>query len=374
MMQDWQEIDHWAMGLAISEAKKAWGQTHPNPHVGAVLACGKEILASAYHSRAGCNHAERALLSQWPGNVPDDATLYVTLEPCSTTGRTPPCVDIIREKGVRRLVYGMPDPNPQHAGKGLGILREAAVEVVGPYRKKECEALNPVFIHHIQHHRALIALKIATTLDGSLAAGKGTATPITGPESALSTHHWRQAFPAIGVGAGTVIVDDPSLTIRLPDQPDACAQRFIFDRSGKHSRFLDKRKIFTDTFRGQTTVIRFGEKDPLWRKTYEEGGFRTWQVEVSPGKSPWKIFARRLLEEGIPGIILEGGPGLIQDLFIHSGPDYLFHYLAPDVITSPNALRWPPPMTVSQNLWKMIRPTHELMGRDMLIHGFLKND
>ncbi|MFC1467884.1 bifunctional diaminohydroxyphosphoribosylaminopyrimidine deaminase/5-amino-6-(5-phosphoribosylamino)uracil reductase RibD [Verrucomicrobiota bacterium] len=208
-------VDEQFMQRALELARKAEGMTRPNPPVGAVLVKDGQLVAEAYHERAGQDHAERACLKKVPAGIDlSDATLYVTLEPCSTHGRTPPCTDIVREKGVGRVVISVVDLNPDHAGRGLKILEDAGVEVVTGVCEAEGRRLIAPFEKFITTGMPYVTLKLASTLDGKIADRNGDSKWITGPEAREVVQQMRRAADAVVVGAGTVRADDPSLLPR----------------------------------------------------------------------------------------------------------------------------------------------------------------
>jgi diaminohydroxyphosphoribosylaminopyrimidine deaminase/5-amino-6-(5-phosphoribosylamino)uracil reductase len=226
--------DKW-MGRALALALRGRGTTRPNPIVGAVLVRNGRLLAEGYHQRAGLPHAEREALAAihpggWAGGDPPrgiarGATLYVTLEPCCHTGRTPPCTDALIASGVERVVVGLQDPNPVVNGQGIARLRRAGIRVDVGCRRVEAEAQNRPFLTWVEHGRPWVTLKVAATLDGFIADWSMPTTretapgPIwlTGEEARRAAHVLRAEHDAILVGAGTVLADDPLLTVRLPD-------------------------------------------------------------------------------------------------------------------------------------------------------------
>ena len=203
------------MRRALRQARRGWGRTTPNPLVGAVIVRDGHEVGAGFHRRAGTPHAEAHALAAAGGNA-RGATLYVTLEPCSTTGRTPPCTDAILEAGVARVVIGCLDPNPNHAGGSVSILSEHGVEADVGVEQEECERLNEAFFCWIQHGRPFVLLKMAMTLDGKIATAGGQSKWITGPKARRHVQRLRQWTDAIMVGAETVRQDDPSLTVRAP--------------------------------------------------------------------------------------------------------------------------------------------------------------
>ena len=201
------------MQRALALAKRGEGLTRPNPPVGAVLVQNGRIIAEGFHKKAGGPHAEVNCLQSTVGNL-KSATLYVTLEPCSTHGRTPPCTDLILTRGIRRVVIGAKDPNPAHAGRGVRILRRAGVEVITGVCRAEAEALIAPFAKRILTGMPYVTLKLASTLDGQIADASGKSRWITGPQARAKVQELRRSADAIMVGAGTVRADDPSLLPR----------------------------------------------------------------------------------------------------------------------------------------------------------------
>ena len=209
--------DNRFLRLALRLARRGVGCTSPNPTVGAVLVKGGQVIGRGWHRRAGWPHAEIAALldAQKRRHNPRGAILYVTLEPCSTHGRTPPCTDAIVAAGVRRVVFGAVDPNPRHAGRGLKILARKGVTVSEcPELADACTRLNEAFNHWIVYRKPFVTVKTAMTLDGKIATARGESKWITGTSARMQGMQLRRAADAILVGVNTVLVDDPSLTVR----------------------------------------------------------------------------------------------------------------------------------------------------------------
>ncbi|OGV82137.1 MAG: riboflavin biosynthesis protein RibD [Lentisphaerae bacterium RIFOXYA12_64_32] len=204
------------MRKALRLARRAWGQTTPNPMVGAVLVRHGREVGAGYHHRAGLPHAEVEALHVAAGARARGATLYVTLEPCCTHGRTPPCTDAILAAGVARVVVGCLDPNPRHAGRGVAALRDKGIEVEVGVLEAECRELNEAFFCWIQHRRPFVLLKMAMTLDGRIATASGESQWITGEKARAQVQKLRQWAGAILVGGETVRRDNPNLTVRSP--------------------------------------------------------------------------------------------------------------------------------------------------------------
>ena len=247
------------MRAALVEARRALGQTSPNPAVGAVLVVGNKIVARGHHRRAGAPHAEVECLRQFGRQIPKKATMYVTLEPCSTSGRTGPCTDALVKAGLTKIVIGALDPNPRHSGRGIKLLRKAGLEVQSGVLAAECSELNEAFNKWIQTGRPFVIAKCGMSLDGRLTAAPSEGRWITSAASRRHGHQLRAQVDAILVGAETVRADNPQLTVRgVPGarQP----WRVVFSRSGS---LPTKARLFTDRFAKRTIVFRQIELDAL---------------------------------------------------------------------------------------------------------------
>lgn len=212
------DFDRRAMTRALELAGRGLETTHPNPRVGCVIAQGEEVIGEGWHERAGEPHAEiNALHAAGPGAV--GATAYVTLEPCSHHGRTPPCVDALIAARVARVVFALQDPNPRVSGRGAEALRHAGVVVESGLMAAEAGELNPGFLKRMRSGRPWVRVKLAMSLDGRTALANGESQWITGPAAREDVQHWRARSSAILTGIGTVLADDPRLDVRLPDLP-----------------------------------------------------------------------------------------------------------------------------------------------------------
>jgi diaminohydroxyphosphoribosylaminopyrimidine deaminase / 5-amino-6-(5-phosphoribosylamino)uracil reductase len=263
------------MRLALRLARRGYGTTSPNPMVGAVLVKGGKIIGRGWHRRAGGPHAEIEALcdAQKHGHSPRGATLYVTLEPCSTQGRTPPCTDAIIAAGIKRMVVGAVDPNPKHAGKGFKFLKRAGIVVNsfgvprsrGPNRLKaelqtwtdECAKLNETFNHWIVHRTPFVTVKAAMTLDGKIATASGESKWITGEKARAYAMKLRQGNDAVLVGINTILADDPALTARTKMEDGRrkmgkSIRRIVLDSM---ARTPLNAKVVSDKFAALTTIV-----------------------------------------------------------------------------------------------------------------------
>jgi diaminohydroxyphosphoribosylaminopyrimidine deaminase / 5-amino-6-(5-phosphoribosylamino)uracil reductase len=240
------------MRAALNEAKKALGQTSPNPAVGAVLVVGNRLVAKGHHRGAGRDHAEVECLRNFAAPLPARATLYVTLEPCSTGGRTAPCTDAILRAGVRSVVVGAIDVNPRHSGKGIVQLRNAGVRVRDGVLADECAQINEAFNKWIVTGRPFVIAKCGMSLDGRLTRPAGESRWMTGGSVRRHAHQLRARVDAILVGAETVRADNPRLTVRGvrgARQP----WRVVLSRSGK---LPQRAHLFSDRRAARTLIYR----------------------------------------------------------------------------------------------------------------------
>lgn len=240
------------MRVALAEARKGLGQTSPNPAVGAVLVAAGKVIARGHHRAAGNPHAEVECLRSLGKAVPRNAILYVTLEPCSTTGRTPPCTDAIIAAGVRNVIVGAIDVNPLHSGRGITALREGGVNIQTGILAEECAELNTAFNHWILTGRPFVIAKCGMSLDGRLTRPPGEGQWLTSATARKHARRLRSEVDAILVGAETVRADNPRLTVR--GSRDARQPwRVIVTRSG---RLPARANVFTDRFAKRTKVFR----------------------------------------------------------------------------------------------------------------------
>jgi diaminohydroxyphosphoribosylaminopyrimidine deaminase/5-amino-6-(5-phosphoribosylamino)uracil reductase len=317
------------MARALELAQKAWGATHPNPMVGCVLVEDGRVSAEGFHDEDGGPHAERVALASLMRNPVAGATLYVTLEPCSTEGRTGACTDAILAAGIRRVVVGATDPNPAHAGRGFEVLRKAGVEVITGVLGAECADLNLIYNHGVTGAGPLVAAKVATTIDGRIATRTGLSQWITGEAARADVHRWRRLFPAIGVGAGTVMTDNPRLTARVAGEPEWCPIRFVFD--GRLRSVLDHRlpTVYSDEFAARTIVVTTQHAGLGYVRKLRSLGVAVWVFESPSGRVPLAQFRARCAEEKVGGVLLEGGAQLLSRALIERQVDYFFAYQAP---------------------------------------------
>jgi diaminohydroxyphosphoribosylaminopyrimidine deaminase/5-amino-6-(5-phosphoribosylamino)uracil reductase len=366
------EVNHELfMQRALELARKGWGATHPNPMVGALIVEEGRVVAEGFHSQDGGPHAERlALLARGKPPRPG-AILYVTLEPCSTPGRTGACTDAIIASGIKHVVVGATDPNPAHAGKGFEVLRAAGVEVTTGVLERACNDLNLIFNHWITRGTPMIASKSAVTLDGRMACRTGESKWITGELARANVHHWRRLFPAIAVGAGTVVKDNPRLTAREAGAEEWSPIRFVFD--GLLRTVDDKQlpALYTDEFHERTIVVTTPHGGLGYVRKLKALGVQVWVIPSPTQRVAMAEFRKKCVEERIAGVLFEGGAQLVSHLLQEKQLDYLFIYRAPllfaDERAKPmfNGLRTERPI----NGVRLSDVRNETHGDDVLTHG-----
>ncbi len=317
------------MAQAIELARRGWGTTAPNPLVGAVIVERGKVVAEGWHQHDGGPHAERMALAALGKKTARGATLYVTLEPCSTAGRTGACCAAIIAAKLKRVVIGTLDPNPEHAGRAIAVLESAGIAVEVGVGAAACEDLNLIFNHWITHRVPLMAAKTANTLDGQIATRNGDSKWITNEASRSDVHRWRRLFPAIAVGAMTVLEDNPKLTARWPEGEEWCPVRFVFD--GLLRTVVDRNmpKLYTDEFRERTIVVTTPHGGLGYVRKLEAVGIQVWVIPSDSQRVPFRSFKQRCAEAGISGVYVEGGAQLIGNLMRERELDYLFNYRAP---------------------------------------------
>ncbi|MFI5355910.1 MAG: bifunctional diaminohydroxyphosphoribosylaminopyrimidine deaminase/5-amino-6-(5-phosphoribosylamino)uracil reductase RibD [Opitutales bacterium] len=317
------------MQRALELARSVWGTTHPNPMVGAVLVENGQIVGEGATAPDGGPHAERlALLARGKPPRPG-ATLYVTMEPCSTTGRTGACTEAIIASGLKRVVAGTVDPNPAHAGRGFEVLRAAGIEVTSGVLEAECRDLNLIFNHWITTGSPLLAAKTATTMDGRIACRTGDSRWITGEEARADVMRWRRLFPAIAVGAGTVMHDNPRLTARIAGQPEWCPIRFVFDGLLRTVTDRSMPTVYTDEFRERTIVVTTPHGGMGYVRKLRDLGVQVWVMPTPTQRVGTTEFRAKCAEARLSGVFFEGGAQLLSELLRERQIDYLYSYRAP---------------------------------------------
>lgn len=358
------------MRHALHLAKRAFGETSPNPLVGAVLVKQGQIIGQGWHHRAGEPHAEIEAIrdAEAKGCNPRGATLYVTLEPCCTYGKTPPCIDAIKSAQIARVVVAATDPNPKHAGRAYRSLRKSGIAVTCGVLETEAIRLNEAFNHWIVHRTPFVLVKAAMTLDGKIATVTGDSKWITGEKARTRGMKLRQGADAILVGVNTVLADDPSLTVRGPKNAGKCLQRIILDSTGRTPL---NSKVVSDEFARWTTVVvtRTASKTRVAKLSAEAN---VWVAPTRQGNIDLQWLLRKLGSEEVTSLLVEGG-GEVNASFLLGGLAHrIAFFYAPKIVggsDAPKAVSGqgiPSPtetLRLSDVEWKRIGPDILLTAR-----------
>lgn len=320
------------MRRALALAKRGEGRTSPNPMVGCVVVKDGRIISGGFHEHIGGFHAERNALLHCTED-PAGADLYVTLEPCCHTGRTPPCTDIIIEKQIARVFVGAMDVNPIVSGKGVRLLREAGIEVKTGLLEAECHALNEVFEHYMTAHLPFVDAKYAMTADGKIATATGDAKWISSDASLKEVHRLRKHYKGIMCGIGTVLQDDPMLNCRIESGVDPI--RLICDT---HLRIPMHSKLVQTASDIPTWVLAGPDIDPQKQQTLEEQGVEVLSCGLNAdGHVGLNQAMKMLAEREVDGILLEGGGTLMADAFAAHLVSKVHVFIAPKIVGGENA-------------------------------------
>ncbi|MDA8428747.1 MAG: bifunctional diaminohydroxyphosphoribosylaminopyrimidine deaminase/5-amino-6-(5-phosphoribosylamino)uracil reductase RibD [Geobacteraceae bacterium] len=313
------------MKRALTLARKGIGRTSPNPAVGCVIVKQGTVIGEGWHKKAGGPHAEIHAL-QMAGDRATGAEVYVTLEPCCHTGKTPPCSEALIKAGVKRVVAGMRDPNPCVSGGGLAALEQAGIETACGVLEEECRAINLPFIKHVTTGMPFVTYKCAMTLDGNIATITGESRWISCEESRKYVHRMRSRMDAVMVGVDTVLADNPQLTVR-------------------HVRGRNPLRVIVDTrlrtpesvtlLSGQLssgTIIATCESNPRVHLRYLKQGATIVVCEADEGRVSIKDLMQKLGAMGVQSILLEGGSRLAGNMLEHDLIDELVFFVAPKLI------------------------------------------
>ncbi len=331
--------DEQFMQAALREARRGLGLTSPNPAVGAVLVLRGTIVARGHHRRAGAPHAEVECLARFGRPLPKSATLYVTLEPCSTTGRTGPCTNAIIAAGVKRLVVGALDPNPRHAGRGIERLKKAGIWVHVGVLSDECGALNESYNKWIRTGLPFVIAKCGMSLDGRLTAPRPESRWLTSPASRKDAHRLRAQVDAILVGAETIRADDPRLTVR-GKRGGRQPKRIVLSRLGRLPRTA---RIFTDQFAGETLVY---------------------------GKIDLKTLLEELGAKEITSVLIEGGGDVLGQALDQRLIDKIQFYVAPLFTGGPKVVFAGSGAGSTEESIRLTRISYERIGPDIRVTGY----
>jgi diaminohydroxyphosphoribosylaminopyrimidine deaminase/5-amino-6-(5-phosphoribosylamino)uracil reductase len=359
--------DERCMALALELGSR--GTPSPNPHVGAVIVRGGEVVGSGFHERAGEEHAEIVALRE-AGPRALDATLYVTLEPCNHMGRTPPCTDAILAAGIVRVVVGCADPNPHVAGGGAVRLREAGIEVDIGCREEEALRLIAPWVKFVTQGVPYVALKLALSLDGRIASRTGASKWVTGPEARARVHLLRAQQDAVVVGIGTVLADDPRLTVR--DAPGHSPLRVVFDTK---LRLPVAARLVQSARDVPTWVVCTTDAPSSAEAQLLERGVEVIRAPPSAeGRIDPVAGLRLLAARGVVRVMIEGGAELAGSVLAGGAVDELHAFIAPILLGPrgrPGAVDWAGPATPTDAPF-IGDPQWEVCGLDAHVWGPLR--
>jgi diaminohydroxyphosphoribosylaminopyrimidine deaminase/5-amino-6-(5-phosphoribosylamino)uracil reductase len=328
MAESMQDTDVKFMKEALRQARKGLGRTSPNPAVGAVIVRKGKIIAKGHHRKAGLPHAEVEVLGALGGKAPG-ATLYVTLEPCNHHGRTPPCTEAILRSGLKRVVVGMRDPNPDVKGGGCEYLKEKGLSVTTGVLEAECRRLNEAFLKFVTTGRPFVMVKSALTMDGWTGTAKGHSKWITNEKSRKFVHRLRDRVDAVLVGIGTVLSDDPLLTARLGHRSGHDPLRIIVDT---HLRIPAKARVLNHNSSAETIVVAGAGISSKNLKQFQKNGVSVITCPVKSGRIDLVALMGILGERFITSLLVEGGASIIGSMLREKLIDKFFIFKAPKIL------------------------------------------
>ncbi len=356
------------MRLALQLAESTKGQTSPNPMVGSVVVSNGKVVGMGAHLKAGTEHAEVHALHM-AGEYAKGATIYVTLEPCSHYGKTPPCAELIIERGIKRVVIATLDPNPLVAGNGIKMLKEANIEVEVGVLQTEAIDLNKIFFHYIKTKTPYVTLKTATSLDGKIATSTGESKWITGEVAREDVHMLRHEHDAILVGVGTVLADNPSLTTRRKTGGNNPI-RVILDHQLRTP--IDS-KVVTDK-EAETWIFTTSNAPLVKKEQLIKCGVKV--IDLIQDKIKVEQLLQHLGDSGITSLFVEGG-STVNDSFLRSKCiNEVITYIAPKLIggsEAPTSFSGIGISNLEDSLHLTIKEVTQL-GQDLKIVSVLKGE
>jgi diaminohydroxyphosphoribosylaminopyrimidine deaminase/5-amino-6-(5-phosphoribosylamino)uracil reductase len=363
-------VDEKYIKMAIELAGQGRGYTAPNPMVGAVIVKAGVVVGKGYHEQAGGPHAEINAIADACGRA-DGATLYVSLEPCNHHGRTPPCTEAIIQSGIRRVVVGMEDPNPDVRGGGIQFLKDHGIDVISGVLRDESERLNEFFVKYVSTKRPFVILKCACTLDGSIATRTGDSKWITNEQSRGFVHELRHAVDAIMVGIGTVDKDNPRLTTRVENKQGCDPIRIILDSRLSISPDAHLLNIVSDS---DTVIVTGPDVPEEKRRQLTARGVRILSTQLKDGQIDIDILMTRLGEMGITSLLIEGGSRVNASAIRAGIVDKIYLFYAPKILGANDGIpvfAGKGPALMSESL-RIKDVTVHRFEDDVMIKGYLK--
>jgi len=363
-----QSTDIRFMNLALREARKGLGRTSPNPTVGAVIVGNGQVIAKGYHRKAGLPHAEVEALNKLGGNA-RGSTIYITLEPCNHQGRTPPCTGAILKSGIRRVVVGMKDPNPDVAGGGCEFLNKKGIEVKTGVLETECRLMNEAFLKYVLKKRPFVTAKSAITLDGWTGTATGHSKWISSEKSRQFVHRLRDQVDAVMVGVGTVLADDPQLTTRIKHGRGRDPLRIVVDT---HLRTPTEAKVVNHGSSSNTLIVVGEGVSEASLKKFHEKGVVLLVCPTRDDRIDLSALMDILAEKSVTSILLEGGATLIGAMLREKLVDKYVIFEAPKILGGDDGI----PMVAGEGPDRMdgsLGLKHvkvKRFGEDILIVGY----
>ena len=347
--------------LALKLAEKGKGTTSPNPMVGCIITKRNQIIGKGYHKKAGESHAEIYALNEAGGKA-KDSTMYVTLEPCSHWGKTPPCTEKIVESGVREVIIGMKDPNSKV--DGFQELKLRGLKTKMGFLEKECRKLNESYIKYIKTKKPFVVVKAATSLDGKIATKTGDSKYITGREARKYVHKLRAELDGIMVGINTILKDDPQLTVRLVKGKDPI--RIVVDSKLKIPL---KAKVLKDPTKLVIATTKKASKQRM--KKLHQMGANVLVIDTLKGRVDLQKLMKALGKLEITSIMLEGGATLNSSALSAGIVDKIMIFIAPSVIGSGLGAIGDLGITEVDKSIKLKNISSKKIGKDILVEGYL---
>ena len=355
------------MKKAIALARRGSVEARPNPLVGAVLVRKGRVIGQGYHEYYGGPHAEVNAVLSARGSV-SGSTLYVTLEPCSHFGKTPPCADLILKNKINDVVIGSSDPNPLVAGKGIQRFKKAGLRVLSGVMKKECDKLNKDYFYWIKKSMPYVIVKAAQSLDGKIATRVGESRWITDKPARIFSHGLRAVSDAILVGANTILRDDPLLSVRHKKdtrQPT----KVVLD---SHLRISPRARIFSKESKG-LVILAVTKKAPQRKRKLFTGKAEILEIREKNGRVDLRVLLSVLAKKGYLRVMVEGGGELIADVLKEKLAQEIYLFVAPKLIGGREAVN----VVAGKGIDRLNKAVDikkmsiRRLGRDFLIHGAL---
>lgn len=360
-------MDEFYMRLALEEAKKGIGKVSPNPMVGAIIVKDEKIIGSGFHEYFGGAHAEVNAFKNVTEDV-EGATMYVTLEPCSHYGKTPPCAGKIIQKKIKRVVIGTLDPNPLVSGNGVKKLTDAGIKISVGVLEKECRKINEVFMKYIEYKKPFVVMKCAMSLDGKICTRNGESKWITGEEARKHVHKTRNILSAIMVGVDTIIKDNPQLTSRIDSRRNPI--RIIVDSTLRIP--LDS-KVLVDEYKNKTIIATTSSANKENIAYIRNLGVKVLVIKEKEKRVDLDDLMKKLGEMNIDSILLEGGGTLNFSALKEKIVDKVQVYIAPKIIGGSLAKTPVEGVGIDKlnEAFSIKELTFQTLDKDIFIEGYL---